>query len=240
MTPSSPPLQLEALAEDAWLLRFGNMIDAQVNARVHAAATGIQTQLQGVECVPSYASVLLRFDPAAWRGDDGRFAPERLRAAITAALEAVTTSEATSRLVDIPVRYGGSAGEDLAEVAAHAGLSIDDVVSRHTAVTYRVAMLGFAPGFPYLLGLDPALFMPRRSSPRTRVPRGSIAIGGQQTGIYPQDLPGGWQLIGQTPVRLFDLSAAHPSLLQPGDHVRFRAIDEDEFARLTANAGKPA
>jgi KipI family sensor histidine kinase inhibitor len=101
-------------------------------------------------------------------------------------------------------------------------------------------MLGFAPGFPYLLGLDPALAMPRRPSPRTRVPAGSIAIGGQQTGIYPQDLPGGWQLIGRTPMRLFDLTAAAPSLLRPGDHVRFRAIDDDEFARLAAEIGRPA
>ena len=240
MTHSSPPLQLEALAEDAWLLRFGNTIDEQVNARVHAVAIQLQARLRGVECVPAYASMLLRFDPSSWRGDDGRFAPAQLRAAITMAMETSSASEAAFRHVDIPVRYGGPAGEDLADVATHTGLSAEEVVARHTAVIYRVAMLGFAPGFPYLLGLDPGLFMPRRANPRPRVPAGSIAIGGQQTGIYPQDLPGGWQLIGQTPMRLFDLTATQPSLLQPGDRVRFHAIDEDEFALLVTSMGTPA
>ena len=101
---------------------------------------------------------------------------------------------------------------------------------------YRVAMLGFAPGFPHLLGLDPALHMPRRAQPRLRVPAGSVAIGGAQTGIYPRELPGGWQLIGRTPLRLFDAQLDPPSLLAPGDRVRFRTIDADEFDTLLAQA----
>jgi inhibitor of KinA len=109
-----------------------------------------------------------------------------------------------------------------------------EVIARHGAAAYRVAMLGFAPGFPYLLGLDPALAMPRRADPRLSVAAGSVAIGGLQTGIYPQALPGGWQLIGRTPLTLFDLRAASPSMLQPGDQVRFRAIDRHEYDRLAA------
>ena len=133
--------------------------------------------------------------------------------------------------------YGGEYGPDLEAVAVHAGLSPDAVVARHAAGDYSVAMLGFAPGFPYLLGLDPALHAPRRTDPRTRVPAGSVAIGGAQTGIYPRELPGGWNLIGRTPLPLFDPRREPPALLAAGDRVRFRAIDVDGFARL---AGRPA
>lgn len=235
MTLALAGVSIEALAEDAWLLRFGDTIDAAVNDRVHAVAARLQASLRDVECVPAYASLLLRFDVAQWLDDDGRFAAERLRASVAAAWDARSSAEKAPRGVKIPVCYGGDAGVDLHEVAAHARMSADEVVKRHVAALYRVAMLGFAPGFPYLLGLDPALAVPRRSNPRTRVPAGSVAIGGQQTGIYPQALPGGWHLIGRTPMRLFDLAAASPSLLQPGDHVRFRAIDEREYERLAAS-----
>jgi inhibitor of KinA len=225
-------VQIETLAEDAWLLRFGETIDAAVNDRVHAAAAKLQAGLENVECVPAYASLLLRFDVLQWLDDDGRFGAERLRAAIAAAWNEHSSVAKAVREVSIPVCYDGA---DLPEVATHARISIEEVVARHTAARYRVAMLGFAPGFPYLLGLDPTLAMPRRSHPRTSVPAGSVAIGGQQTGIYPQSLPGGWQLIGRTPMRLFDLAAASPSLLGPGDHVRFRAIDQDEYERLATD-----
>ncbi|GLQ91087.1 allophanate hydrolase [Dyella acidisoli] len=226
-------MQLEPLAEDAWLLRFGDTIDVEVNARVHEAAARLQSSLAGVECVPAYASLLLRFNPMDWLDDEGRVSFLRLRDAINAALQQTSASKTASRELIIPVCYGGEAGEDLHDVAAHTRLSLEEVIARHTRPTYRVAMLGFAPGFPYLLGLDPALAMPRRSHPRMSVPSGSVAIGGQQTGIYPQALPGGWQLIGRTPLQLFDPTADAPSLLQPGDRVRFQVIDEHEYRRLT-------
>ncbi|QNK03595.1 5-oxoprolinase subunit PxpB [Dyella telluris] len=233
MTGTPTDLLLEPLAEDAWLLRFGNSIDTAVNARVHAAAALIGSQLPDVECVPAYASLLLRFDPTAWLDDDATTG-HRLREAIAAALKSTPASTIMPREVILPVCYDGA---DLHEVAALAHLSADEVVARHTGASYRVAMLGFAPGFPYLLGLDAALATPRRSQPRMSVPAGSVAIGGLQTGIYPQALPGGWQLIGRTPARLFDLSAASPSLLQPGDHVRFQAIDERAYQRLASGNG---
>ncbi|GGA39017.1 5-oxoprolinase subunit PxpB [Dyella nitratireducens] len=234
MTQAWPPMQIEPLAEDAWLLRLGGTIDIDVNARVHAAAARLRSGLADVECVPAYASLLLRFDPMRWLDNDGDFSGQRLRGAIDAALQQAGASETAPRELIIPVCYGGEAGEDLHDVAAHTQLSPEEIIARHTAPTYRVAMLGFAPGFPYLLGLDPALAMPRRSSPRTSVPAGSVAIGGQQTGIYPQALPGGWQLIGRTPLRLFDATAGAPSLLLPGDRVRFRAIDGHEYRRFAA------
>jgi KipI family sensor histidine kinase inhibitor len=119
------------------------------------------------------------------------------------------------------VRYGGEHGPDLQRVADHAGLSTTDVIARHAVAEYTVAMLGFAPGFPYLLGLDAALATPRLATPRTRVPAGSVAIGGAQTGLYPQASPGGWNLIGRTDRVLFDPQRDPPALLAPGDRVRF-------------------
>ena len=142
---------------------------------------------------------------------------------------------ASPPLVEIPVCYGGEYGPDLLDVAHLSGLDAAQVGARHAAVEYRVAMLGFAPGFPYLLGLDPSLHAPRRATPRTRVPAGSVAIGGAQTGMYPCELPGGWQLIGRTPLALFDAQRDPPCLLAPGDRVRFCAIDASRFAEL---AGK--
>lgn len=225
-------VRFETIAEDALLLRFGERIEAALNDRVHAAVAALQRALPQLECVPAYASVLLRFDPLAWRGEDTTDPQQALRCAVRTALDASEMQFQTRRAQQIPVCYGGAFGADLIEVAQQLDLSPDEVVARHTAVEYRVAMIGFAPGFPYLLGLDPALAMPRRRDPRQRVPAGSVAIGGKQTGIYPNELPGGWQLLGRTPLRLFDLIATPPSLLAAGDRVRFHAISEDEFQQL--------
>jgi KipI family sensor histidine kinase inhibitor len=130
---------------------------------------------------------------------------------------------ALGRLVEIPVRYGGEDGPDLADVAAHCGLAVDEVVRRHGAAEYCVYFIGFQPGFAYLGGLDAALHTPRRAEPRVAVPAGSVGIGGAQTGIYPLATPGGWQLIGRTSLALFDPRAEPPTLLAPGDRVRFVA-----------------
>jgi KipI family sensor histidine kinase inhibitor len=229
------PIQFEPVAEDALLLRFGDRIEPVLNDRVHAAVAALR-ELPSLECVPAYASVLLRFEPAAWQGDDAGSAHQRVEQAARNALETCQAPAGAGRIHEIPVCYGGFHGMDLHALAQHLGLSDEAVVARHTGADYRVAMLGFAPGFPYLLGLDPALAMPRRRDPRTRVPAGSVAIGGTQTGIYPAELPGGWHLIGRTPLRLFDANASEPSLLAAGDRVRFRAIGAEEFADLDATA----
>lgn len=226
------PLRDEALAEDALLLHFGDTIDEATSARVLAAAAAIARHLPSLECVPAYASLLLRFEPPAWRGDAGDTPHARVRAAVADVLAAADVAHATAREVVIPVLYGGAHGPDLGAMARHAGLAEAEVIARHVAGHYRVAMLGFAPGFPYLLGLDPRLAVPRRADPRARVPAGSVAIGGAQTGIYPESLPGGWQLIGRTPLTMFDMRATPPSRLQPGDQVRFEVIDAARFDAL--------
>ncbi|HWG66113.1 MAG TPA: 5-oxoprolinase subunit PxpB [Rhodanobacteraceae bacterium] len=253
--------RVEPLAEDALLLRFGDGIDTATNARVHAAARALRdADLPGIaDIAPAYATLLLRFDPLAWTEDAGvrleqALSPERLlvrgrglgeganimqktdagdsRTASPLTLPSPPSSTMGEReIVVVPVCYGGEYGPDIDAVAEHAGLSRDDVIARHTAAEYTVAMLGFAPGFPYLLGLDASLHVPRRATPRTRVAAGSVAIGGAQTGIYPRELPGGWHLIGRTPRVLFDSAREPPCLLAPGDRVRFRAIEADEFAR---------
>lgn len=239
---------IEPLSEDALLLRFGTGIDAATSARVHAAARILRDAgLRGViDIAPAYASLLVRFDPLAWPGPgEGDPAHPMLAEQLRTCLQATHTHSGVApgnahepppaagvRAIDIPVCYGGDHGTDLDAVAERAGLSRDEVVARHVAGDYTVAMLGFAPGFPYLLGLDPALHVPRHASPRTRVPAGSIAIGGAQTGIYPRELPGGWNLIGRTPLALFDPARERPCLLAPGDRVRFHPIDAVEFARL--------
>jgi inhibitor of KinA len=136
------------------------------------------------------------------------------------------------RVVEIPVCYGGDYGEDLGPLALAHELAPTKLVELHVAPLYFVGMLGFLPGFPYLCGLDERLITPRRSTPRARVPAGSVAIGGEHTGIYPLESPGGWHLIGRTPVSLFDLNADPPSLLQVGDRVRLVPISADEFERI--------
>lgn len=217
--------QLERLGDSALLLRFGDRIDAALNARVLQAVEMLRSErpawLQDI--VPAYAALALFVDTVAMGvpGDPLDVAERWLHARLNAPPAQRTIAE--DRCVEILVDYGGDAGPDLAALAAHAGLTADEVVRRHTASDYRVAMLGFAPGFPYLLGLDPALAMPRLATPRERVPAGSVAIGGAQTGLYPQAGPGGWRLIGRTDAVLFDPARDPPTVLQPGDHVRFVA-----------------
>jgi inhibitor of KinA len=139
---------------------------------------------------------------------------------------------ATGDIVTIPVCYGGSFGPDLAEVAGLHQLSIAEVIQLHSAVVYKVYMIGFMPGFAYLGGMDERLSTPRKVTPRKSVPAGAVGVAGGQTGVYPLESPGGWQIIGQTPVRLFDLNRREPSLLKPGDTVIFKAIDSKEFNQL--------
>lgn len=227
--------RFEPLAEDALLLCIGESIDVATSAAVLDATARLRQALPQLECVPAYASVLLRFDPLAWRHGSGT-PHQRVQTAVEAVLVSGKDHPAVPRNVEIPVCYGGDFGPDMAALAAYAGLSEGDTIELHVSGDYRVAMLGFAPGFPYLLGLDARLAMPRRADPRQRVPAGSVAVGGSQTGIYPAELPGGWHLIGRTPLRLFDAKSTSPALLQAGDRVRFRAIDLASFARLAQGA----
>jgi KipI family sensor histidine kinase inhibitor len=221
------PPRIEPLGDCAALIHCGEIIDATINAQALAIARALEdARLPGiVDVAPAYASVRVRYEPAAWTSTDPAQPPfdrvaERLRILVeNASFDA--TGDAGS--IEIPVTYGGKCGPDLADVAAHAGSTEEEVVARHSTAEYRVAMLGFTPGFPYLLGLDPTLHMPRRATPRTRVPAGSVAIGGAQTGVYPRETPGGWHLIGRTTLSLFDPARDPPALLKPGMRVKFIA-----------------
>jgi KipI family sensor histidine kinase inhibitor len=227
----------ERLAEGAWLLRMGDRIDPATNARVHALARSIRAAAPAWlrDVVPAYASLAVFFDTDTDDADAiGAWLDSRV-----ASLEDTATEADGAPPIEIPVVYGGDAGPDLASAAAELGLSPDALAARHADGDYRVAMIGFAPGFPYLLGLDPALALPRLATPRTRVPAGSVAIGGAQTGIYPRESPGGWRLLGRTALRLFDAARDPPALLAPGDRVRFvatRFAGDDAPATHAAHA----
>jgi KipI family sensor histidine kinase inhibitor len=184
--------------------------DLETVHRLHAALR--QLDPPGVvELVPGYRTVLIVADPGQAEALDEL-------AARLPHLELPPAESVAGETVEIPVSYDG---EDLPEVAGLTGLEPEEVVRRHTAPEYTVAFLGFSPGFPYLVGLDPALEVPRRETPRTSIPAGSVGLAGNQTGIYPTASPGGWQLIGHTDVTLFDPARDPPALLAPGTHLRF-------------------
>lgn len=196
--------------------------------RVLAAVARLDADpLPGViDVAPAFATVSIFFDPRRWSCAE-------LAAAVSgrlAALDDVAIPEPP--VVEIPVAYGGGHGPDLEEAAALAGLPAAEVVRLHAAADYRVAFIGFVPGFPYLRGLPAELALPRLAAPRTRVPAGSVGIGGGQTGIYPLESPGGWRIIGRTPLALFAASRSPAALVAAGDRVRFRPVSPEEFARL--------
>jgi len=222
--PGAPVLS--PLGDAGLLLTFGDTLAASVNQAVHRYADRVRRSgLPGLlEVVPAYTALAVHFDPGLW---DWR----RLGAALADLPEAPEDAGA-ARVVTLPVCYGGAFGPDLEVVASHCALSPDEVVARHCGATYRVFLLGFTPGFPYLGGLDPALATPRRATPRTLVPRGAVGIAGLQTGVYPLESPGGWQLIGRTPLALFDPLRPEPCLLRPGDTLRFEAIGAPRFQEL--------
>jgi KipI family sensor histidine kinase inhibitor len=221
------------LASDRSLLvSFGE----EISLDLHRRTARLTRRLLGAPGIlnlhPAYASVLVEFDPRL-RSHAGIEALVRAECELDAgggdarALAGEAARAGKERLVEIPVRYGGEFGPDLADVARHAGLPPERVVEMHASASYLVYFLGFSPGFPYLGGLPPELATPRLPAPRKLAPAGSVAIGGSQAGIYPLDSPGGWRIIGRTPLTLFDPHASVPALLAMGDRVRFVPIAED-------------
>ncbi|WP_175905240.1 5-oxoprolinase subunit PxpB [Burkholderia seminalis] len=188
--------------------------------RVWAVAEAARAWPDVIDVVPGMNNLTIVFDALAATA-------ESLTPALRDAWETADVEHADGRAVEIPVEYGGAAGPDLAAVAAHTGLPADEVVARHAAGEYVVFFVGFQPGFAYLGGLDASLHTPRRAAPRLEVPAGSVGIGGAQTGIYPATSPGGWQLIGRTSQVLFDPARPQPTLLLPGDRVRFTIAGVD-------------
>jgi inhibitor of KinA len=232
MPPSRYSIQ--PLGDRALVIELAAAIDAEAAARARWLGDCVLAAgLPGVrDVVPAFCSLTVHYDPMQFASADGS-PVEGIRRAIEAVLSEVPEpTEVPERSIEIPVCYGGRFGEDLEELARQHEMTPERVVELHAAASYFVGMLGFAPGFPYLAGLDRRLVTARRSTPRTRVPRGSVAIGGEHTGIYPLDSPGGWHIIGRTPLTLFDLDRDPPSLLQAGDKVRFVAILPEAFDRV--------
>jgi KipI family sensor histidine kinase inhibitor len=224
--------RLVPMGDQALIVEFGDRVDPALSAQIAALAQTLRDSLPiGVlDIVPAYATLALHYDPAAVGAGASPF--EALSETIGTWLQTQTFDTAqTGRLIEIPVCYGGAYGEDLAALAASRGLSPEEVIALHSGATYHVHMLGFVPGFAYLGGLDSRLATPRRDTPRPRVPAGSVAIADEQTAVYPLETPGGWQLIGRTPVRLFRPDASPPSLLAAGDSVRFVPISAETFDR---------
>ena len=213
--------------DSAVTVEFGNRIDDQLNGAVHAFASAVEALGHPAirEVVPTYRSATVHYLPHLLE-----------YAALVQLLRPLTETQGGAgpfgAPVEIPVLYGGPWGPDLEEVAAHCGMTPEQVIAAHSARCYRIYMLGFTPGFPYLGGMDPRLATPRRKEPRIRIPAGSVGIAGSQTGVYPIESPGGWQLIGRTPLRLFDLGSDPPILLQAGRSIRFVPIDEPTYHRL--------
>ncbi len=214
------PLRFRPMGDRSFLVELGEKISPDVNCRVQQLMRQLQdAQLQGVrELAPGYRSLLVVFDPLA-------IAPDHLKERITEIdAHPLAAGLTPAKQLTVPVFYGGEYGPDLEAVAAQIGISTDEVVRLHTGTVYRVYMIGFTPGYPYLGELPAELAVPRRRTPRTRVPKGSVGIAQRQTGIYPVESPGGWQIIGWTPIELFDSGRPLPSLLEMGDRVKFEAV----------------
>ncbi|MBV9217465.1 MAG: 5-oxoprolinase subunit PxpB [Acidobacteria bacterium] len=222
-------IRIFPLGDNALTVEFGNNISRELNSRAVSLSNYffIDPFPGFVEAVPAYASTSIFFDTLVVRGafPEHSTAFAAVEAMARSVLESAELSTAnTSRLVEIPARFGGDYGPDLALLAERTGLTEDEVVELFTIRAYYVYMLGFLPGFSYMGEVDERIAAPRRDSPRTLVPRGSIGIAGRQTGIYSLDSPGGWQLIGRTDVSMFDPAADEPTYLRTGDDVRFVAI----------------
>jgi inhibitor of KinA len=223
--------------DSAAVVRFANRLDPAINTRVLRLAAAVQAwKVPGVrDVVPAFHTVTVHFDPVRTSVQD---LVDRLIAESRTPVRDNDTQPA--RPVEIPVCYGGELGPDLAAVAAWASLDEAAVIAIHSLATYRVYMLGFLPGFAYLGAVDEQIAIPRLSRPRLHVPSGSVGIAGRQTGVYPFDSPGGWHLIGRTPLVMFDAGRPHPSLLTPGDQVIFHPIGRMEYDQAVSGAERPA
>jgi inhibitor of KinA len=225
-TASEP--QFRAASDQSLLVYLGEEIALENHRRVLKLLRLLQAEpIDGVRNLhPAYSSLLIKFDPL-------RLDHDKLQSRLVPYLSRLDREPLPApREVEIPVFYGGEFGPDLSDVAKMHGMTGAQVIELHSSATYVVYFLGFAPGFAYLGGLPTALASARLQTPRAKVPQGSVGIGGKQTGVYPFATPGGWRLIGRSPVAMFRRDADQMSLLQIGDHVRFRTISEKEFAEL--------
>lgn len=223
-----PDIRILTAGDSALLIEFGKDINPETNRKITALVQLMREQhIEGiVDVIPAFCSLLINYDPRV-------LSYEELKERMEHLLKMEAKIEATrKRIFEIPVCYGGEYGPDIENIAEHAGLSVEEVIKIHSSKDYLIYMLGFLPGFTYLGGLDERIHTPRLASPRLKIRAGSVGIGGSQTGIYPLDSPGGWQLMGMTPVRTYDPERQTPILVEAGDYIRFIPIDEEEFLRI--------
>ena len=212
------------------LIEFGNEISPEVNRKIAAVVELMREQhIEGVvDVIPAFCSLLVNYDPRVIRY-------EKMRKRMESLLRVdIKVGEGKRKIFEIPVLYGGEYGPDLESIAEHAGLSEGEVIKIHRSQDYLIYMLGFLPGFCYLGGLDERIHTPRLANPRLKIRAGSVGIGGSQTGIYPLDSPGGWQLMGMTPVKTYDPEREVPILVEAGNYIRFVPVDEAEYKRIQA------
>lgn len=223
-------MKLMPSGDSALTIQLGSEISEPVHQRV-AAMAGLleQAGIPGVlELIPTYCSLMVCYDPLT-------LSYEQLVSRIgELAGQGENSAPKTRTVVEIPVCYGGSYGPDLPFVAEHCRMTQEQVIALHAEPEYLIYMLGFTPGFPYLGGMDPRLATPRLAEPRVKIAGGSVGIAGEQTGLYPMDSPGGWQLIGRTPLRLYDPEREEPILLKASQYLKFRPISEEEFLSIQA------
>lgn len=222
------------MGDGAIVMEFANEISKEVNARIRQTTKAIEKTIEGViEVLPTYRSITIFYRPDQITYDE-------LVTKLQTIKQGNEEGDSPSRRIEIPTVYGGEYGPDLAYVAQHASLSEEEVIRIHTGTDYLVYMLGFSPGFTYLGGLDERIATPRLESPRVKIPAGSVGIAGSQTGMYPSESPGGWQLIGRTPLKLYDPKKEPPVFIQAGDYIRYVAITESEYAEIEeqVNAGR--
>lgn len=226
------------LSEDAVLIQFGNNTD-NLKAKIQEIQKVIQ-RLQTIpfvgfrEVVPAYNTITVYYDPFDIKD---LFPFQAVKKQLDTILQSTTPiKDVKKRYFDVPVCYEGEFSPDLDELASSKEISIEEVIHLHTKVVYDVVFIGFSPGFPFLSGLDEKLIFPRKTSPRLKVSQGSVGIAGKQTGIYPVDSPGGWQIIGRTPIKLFNFNHKNPTFFQAGDQIKFYPITRNEYFQWE---GKP-
>lgn len=221
-------VKISTAGDSALLIEFGQEISPEINARITAFVHLLKAQhIEGVQdLIPAFTSLLINYDP---RVVNYKSLTKRLQKL----LKLDVNEEASAfRVFEIPVCYGGEYGPDIENIAKNAGLSEEEVIKIHSSKDYLIYMLGFLPGFSYLGGLDERIHTPRLANPRIKIPAGSVGIGGSQTGIYPLDSPGGWQLLGLTPVKTYDPERENPILFEAGDYIRFVPVSEEEYLKI--------
>ena len=236
MTSHSGPMKIMALGDSAALVQFADHLDLATNARIQVLAQAMRHErLPWVrDVVPALASLAVHVDLAALDFGDPI---EPVRLLLARCLDQALAPARSTRVVPIPICYEAEFGLDLDDISQRCSLSVDAVIDRHLHSDFQVLMVGFAPGHPYLGGLAPSLSVPRRSAPRVKMPSGAVAIANAQCVVYPFEIPGGWSVVGRTPLRVFDAVRERPSLFEPGDQVRFERIDRDAFTALARQEG---